>query len=392
MFRKSLFWLHLVAGVVAGVVILVMSVTGFLLMYERQIVAFAERDTFTSAAPGTVRLTPEELLAKQKEGAPLPASITLRAEEGAPVSFSYGREKTVFINPYTGADLGEGTQLRVFFHEVTDWHRWLANRDIGKPLTGVSNAAFLFLAISGIYLWWPRKWKWSSIKSTVFFKQTHTSKARNFNWHNVVGIWSAPVLIILTATGMVFSYQWANNLVYTLTGTEAPAPRGGGGGPGGPGGGGGGRRQGPPESTIPAIGLSPFFATIKEKAPNWESITLTLPSKQAKAVSVSFATAIDPHPYARNSATLKANDASVDKWEDYASQNAGRKARSWVRGLHTGEAFGLLGQTIAGLASAGGALLVWTGLALSWNRFFGKKRKPSLEKGNLQEAPSRTLP
>ncbi|MBP6703938.1 MAG: PepSY domain-containing protein, partial [Vicinamibacteria bacterium] len=55
--------------------------------------------------------------------------------------------------------------------------------------------------------------------------------------------------------------------------------------------------------------------------------------------------------------------------ETYASQNAGRKLRSWARWVHTGEAFGVAGQTIAGLASAIAVILAWTGVALSWRRF-----------------------
>lgn len=35
----------------------------------------------------------------------------------------------------------------------------------------------------------------------------------------------------------------------------------------------------------------------------------------------------------------------------------------------SGEVAGLFGQTIAALASAAAALLVWTGLALAWRRF-----------------------
>ncbi len=40
----------------------------------------------------------------------------------------------------------------------------------------------------------------------------------------------------------------------------------------------------------------------------------------------------------------------------------------WPRG----EALGIAGQTVAGLGSAGAALLVFTGLSLSWRRFFGR--------------------
>jgi uncharacterized iron-regulated membrane protein len=40
-----------------------------------------------------------------------------------------------------------------------------------------------------------------------------------------------------------------------------------------------------------------------------------------------------------------------------------------VRPVHTGEAGGVIGQTLAGIASLAGVVLVWTGLALTWRRF-----------------------
>lgn len=407
MFRKCLFWLHLVAGLLTGVVILIMSVTGALLTYERQMIAYAERSLHAQPAPGQARLTPDELLATRKEGSPLPASITLPLEEGAPASISFGRGNNLFLNPYTGEELGKGHKIRDFFREVTAWHRWLANRDIGKPFTGVSNLAFLFLAISGLYLWWPKRLRWKNLKPILLFNRGLRGKARDFNWHNVIGFWTAPVLIILTATGAVFSYPWANRLVYTLAGSEAPAPGGGPGGPARPavqnskgegkapgrnekrqagrspsGGGGGG---GSPAASLPEIGLNPFFEAAKAQAPNWSAITVTLPSQGAKSVTASIEESTAVHPYARSSATFNAIDASLEKWEPFEKLDAGRRARSWVRALHTGEAGGIIGQTIAGLASAGGAFLVYTGFALSWRRFFGKKSKQAKENRKTEE-------
>jgi len=39
-----------------------------------------------------------------------------------------------------------------------------------------------------------------------------------------------------------------------------------------------------------------------------------------------------------------------------------------VRGVHTGEALGPLGQVVAALACLAGVMLVWTGIALAWRR------------------------
>lgn len=50
------------------------------------------------------------------------------------------------------------------------------------------------------------------------------------------------------------------------------------------------------------------------------------------------------------------------------------EGRAAARALHTGEAFGFAGQTVAGLASLGGCFLVWTGLAMAWRRFRSWRR------------------
>jgi uncharacterized iron-regulated membrane protein len=39
-----------------------------------------------------------------------------------------------------------------------------------------------------------------------------------------------------------------------------------------------------------------------------------------------------------------------------------------VRFLHTGEALGIVGQTVAGLVSFTSVIMVWTGIALAWRR------------------------
>jgi uncharacterized iron-regulated membrane protein len=76
----------------------------------------------------------------------------------------------------------------------------------------------------------------------------------------------------------------------------------------------------------------------------------------------------DWHPAPRSQLTLDASTAAVVSWEPFAAQNLGRRLRSWVRPLHTGEAAGVVGQAVAGLASTGGAFLVYTGIALVWRR------------------------
>ncbi len=229
--RKFIFWLHLAAGVVAGSVIFVMSVTGVLLAFERQIVAFAERHTRTVQPPTSdaPRLGLDALVSKARESLPegLPTNVTLSAHPTTAALISFGREQVVLVDPYTGAVLGEGsTTLRGFFRVVTDWHRWLGtqgeSREIGRAVTGACNAAFVVLVVSGFYLWWPRRWTRVALKTVTVPSLKLHGKPRDWNWHNAVGFWSAPALFCIALTGVVMSYQWANNLIYSLTGSEPP--------------------------------------------------------------------------------------------------------------------------------------------------------------------------
>ena len=68
--RTLLFWTHLVSGVTAGSIVLVMSATGVLLTYEKQIVAWSERD-YRAAPPSAdaLRLPIDELVARVVGGA-----------------------------------------------------------------------------------------------------------------------------------------------------------------------------------------------------------------------------------------------------------------------------------------------------------------------------------
>ena len=224
--HRAIFWLHLLTGTLAGLVILVMSVTGVLLAFEPQIVDYAERDfrRVTPPTPDGGRLPMDTILAKAEAARPAirPTAVVSWSEPGATVRVAFGRDDGVFVNPYTGELLGSGSRVHDAMHVIEDWHRWLGSRDVGRPYTGACNLAFLGLAISGLYLWWPRRWTRHVLRGSTLFDGSLRGRARDWNWHNVIGFWCAPVLIVLTVTGAVMSYQWANDLLYRLTGNEPP--------------------------------------------------------------------------------------------------------------------------------------------------------------------------
>ncbi|MBA3694344.1 MAG: PepSY domain-containing protein [Acidobacteria bacterium] len=281
----------------------------------------------------------------------------------ASATVTLGREGQVFINPYTGAIIGEGAKgWRGFFRVVEDAHRWLAlsggRRNVGKSINDAANLLFLFLAISGVYIWLPRRLNWKHFKAATVFRSKVKGKARDFNWHTVIGFWTSLVLIILTLTGVVISYQWAGNLVYTLTGNEVPQ-----------------QQQAPPN--VPNQQAEQLFVlpenlndlwTKAETHTPYKTISLRLPIAKDAAI-FTIEEGIYWNIFARSTLTIDAKTAEVAKWEAYGEQNLGRQLRSWIRFTHTGETGGIVGQFIGFAACVGGAFLVWTGISLALRRF-----------------------
>src|SRR6478735_7374290 len=277
--HRILFWAHLCCGVAAGLFILSMSATGVLLTYEHQMVERAERHNHVTAAPGQQRLSADALAdaAKAAAGTGQRLSLVFNSDPTAPVAVSAGRGTVALLDPYSGAtivDASAGT--RGFFRAVENWHRWLgANaRSTRVNLQDYANLLFLFITISGLYLWLPAVWRWRTVRGLLLFQRRYiNSKVRDFNWHHVFGAWMLVPLFLIALSGVVMSFPWANNLVYAAFGEKAPQRGvGGGSGPGAAGGPGDSRPEGPPEVTSRQKLLEAATARIE----NWQRITIPL--------------------------------------------------------------------------------------------------------------------
>jgi uncharacterized iron-regulated membrane protein len=418
-FRSVLFWTHLVCGLVAGTSIGIMCFTGATLAFENELVSWAERDARRVEVPaGAQRLPIDELQKKFRVAQPeaRPSGIAISHDPRDAVVFQLGRDGAFYANPYTGeVRTPASTKVHDFLHLMEDWHRVLAlggdHRPIGKAINGACNLAFFGLAVTGLYIWMPRSWSWRSVRAVALFKGGLSGKARDFNWHNVIGLWSAPVLIVLTLTAVPMSYRWGTNLIFRLAGEEVPAQvQPGMNGMAGP------VVEVPkPEPGTRPLSQEALIAAIQAQFPRWELLTMRTgggprgpggapraanqnpesrpatssersarpdgerPRGEGRTPQAVTVTVKEPGSWPRTATTtvsLNPYTGEVLKHEDYADLPTSRQIRSWTRFLHTGQALGLVGQLVAGLACLGGCVLVYTGFALAWRRFFGKRPGP----------------
>lgn len=363
---------------IAGLVILNMCVTGVLLAYERQLTRWADTRGYkvSRPTPDAARLPVETLLARVRGSQPpAPSGVTLYSDAASPAVVAFPGGRTLFVNPYTGEAFGEGSQgTRAFFRAVTNWHRWLGasgeSRAAGRAVTGASNLLFLFIVSSGFYLWWPRRWTRNSLRAVTWFRRGQRGRARDFNWHNVIGFWCVLPLFVVVLSAVVISYTWASNLIFRVVGEEPPAqlqrpaPAGGAG-----------QQQG--ANAVPLEGLDALLSRAERQVEGWRSINVQLPQKPDAPVAFTIDRGNGGQPHLRSQLALDRATGEVVRWEPAANNSPGRRLRSWLRFAHTGEVYGLAGQTVAGLVSLGGAFLVYTGLSLAWRRFYSWRGRRS---------------
>lgn len=382
-------------GVVAGLVIMLMSVTGVLLGFERQMIAGIDGVPTVQAPPNASRLSLDDLLQQNAVRTEDVASVAIRVQADEPVRVRFrDRERAqLLLDPYRGDTVlapvdGKG---QAFFSGLRRWHRWMGAtggelRTQLRAVTGAANLIFLLIVLSGIWLWWPTSWRWRSLRNVVWFRRGLRPKARDFNWHNTIGFWSAIPLALVVASGVFISYSWPEVWLDAVLGETAPVAT-----------------ASVPTPliavstsqtallnsaasdlaaadlasvdsasavlSVPRASLDALAQAAMAAEPDWSLLTISLPEPDESSVSIAVAGGNTYRPDRKTTLITDANTAAVLENRDYASLSTARQIRAWVRFGHTGEVFGLMGQLLATIVTAAGAVLVWTGIALSWRRF-----------------------
>lgn len=357
-FRKFLLCIHLVAGLLAALLLLALGLSGAILVFENEIDASLNA-RLDRIQPAGERLPLNALVEKVEQAHPgakvsmlvLPVEddgtdrVMLRpAPDGAPAFLA--------VNPFTGEELGDLAGANHFTSKVHQFHTNLLLGAKGKLITSAGSILLLLLASTGLVLWWPRKiWK---------LRRGAPLSRMNFDLHNTIGLWSSVFLLIFGTTGLVI--HWDNELAryvnrITRAPEAAPAPK---------------RPAPPPRGFVP---LSPDQAmNAALKAVPGAKVTTIMGLGMPGPVRVTMKYPEDATPAGRTNLTLDPVTGEVLSLETSRTGPWGvRIVKLWNREIHTGDIFGLPTRILACVVSLLLPLLAITGPCIWLSRLLKKR-------------------
>ncbi len=350
--RTLFLTLHRWLGLASGAIVAILCLSGTLLALQGPVESWVNRDVL-HVSPQGQKMALETLVPQVVEGAKKPfTALVLMPGETDALQFMQGRQIT-YVNPYTGEVLGGfNPVVSGAFFWVFRLHRWLLlETPIGRPITGAATVIFLFVLLSGLLIWWPKRM--SGLKRALTMRPKVNWKGRNYDLHVVLGFYSLIPLAIMGASALYWSYNPAfKQVVYAVLDGSAPPVTAPESKPPA-------RRDAPPVTALP---YSRLVAQTHAAYPYRGPIRLTFPAKADQPVEVAKThapTAISL-PYV-DRLKLDARTGALVTREPFAEKTRAEKLLSLIKHIHLGTVYGGLSLTLYVLACLIGTSLPITG-------------------------------
>lgn len=384
LFTKINKWLHLWLGLISGIIVLIVCLTGCIWVFNEEITGLLEPETKVEKQDKPV-LRPSQLSAIAAKLYPGKVISYAQYQQGRAINVFLkqpnekgrrGGGTTLKIHPYTGEVLK--TEVRKkgetdFFRFVLNGHRFLwMPYAIGRPIVNYGTMIFVVLLITGLIWWYPKKWNKSTRDKSFKIKWGASFKRVNLDLHNVLGFYSLIFLLAIALTGMVYGINWySEGLYWVTTGGEKMA----------------GFRDLKSDTLQVKKGYSPeqsmdiAWTKVIAKHPKsqgfYYSYLDTAEKKSTIGITV-YPTAgqfYNSQGYTYDQHSLKELKRKDIYSTPYVNAGFGGKLRKMNYDIHVGSILGFPGKVLAFLCSLIGASLPITGFLIWYGRKFKKKRK-----------------
>ena len=373
-FKRIIGQIHLWLGLLSGLVVLILGITGCIYAFEEELQSWLYADKLYVKPPDTPRKPLEECLATAQatlgKEMPIQRTTVSNDPEYAYVFYYYAPQENpkgpwywseikhnlaVYVNPYTAKVIA--VQDRTFgFFNVVLWLHWslLLKNAIGQPIVGVATLMFVVLLISGLVLWWPHNKKARKMRTWFRWKPTTKWKRKNYDLHSILGFYSLFLVIFIALTGLMWAFDWfSSGVEWIANGGE------------------------PTEQYVPTLSdttqmasaspLATIHRSLQETYPQAKQFYINFPQDKKGAYGIYVDTG-DPTKIKNDYLYFDQYTAREIARETWADKSGGDKVHALKYNIHVGAIGGLPGKVIAFFLSLFSASLPVTGFIIWYSR------------------------
>lgn len=354
-FKNTIRQIHLWLGLASGLIVFIVSITGFLYVFEEEIRDFSHQEYLHVPVQQKPFIGLKTILENYEHLEPKKKITALkinREEPNAAVEISTKKKKTYYFNPYDGTLIKE--QGSDWLNTVLEIHRNLLLGDFGEFIQGWSVVIFITMLLTGLILWFPNQRR--LIKQSLTIKWSGSFKRVNFDLHQVLGFYASIFLLLIAFSGTYFKYDTVKKTVSLVTGSKL--------------------RKGDEvisnqkiDSTTIPVRYNAIYENANSKYPGATSVSFSIRKTGELRLRMTY-----PNNWARNQNTIffDGKTGQMLRTKLYKDNNAADVYEASNHDLHTGVFFGLAGKIIWSLVSLISASLPITGFIIWWKK--GKKK------------------
>ena len=360
-FKKNIGFLHLWLGLSSGLIVFIVALTGSILVFEDEIDAFVNPEFYQVSTIGTKKLPVDvyvNAIQKKYKITQLDRIQTYEDPQRTVIVSGPDADKNdqIFsVDPYTGNILARVSEKSRFFSVVLDLHRHLILGEVGKFITGCSCIIFVFMLTSGIILWWPKKIK--NLKQRLTVKWSASFKRVNWDFHSVFGFYAFSILLIISLTGLTWSFKWFESGIYLLADGTAKKPS---------------AKVENPTKIDPKLDKTYFYQNMFSNSDSlykYKGDTqIRIPSDTINSIMVIKLNLEKSIPNISSIAYFDKYTGELLKIKPYESFSRGDKVRRLIYPIHTGSIFGYPTKILAFLVCLFAVTLPITGFLIWWGR------------------------
>ena len=233
---RSIWRVHFYAGMFAIPFLLLMALTGLVILYTQPLRDYTQSELRTVTPVGEwVSFDTQEQAVEARFPNSSVVSMTTPTDREHSTIFGLDNGVEVFVDPYTAEVLGRANpdggivglsnrlhgSLNNFERMISLptvsalWDDGPVMRDyvIGDLILEVLGVWTLVLAITGMFLWWPRK-SVNRVRQGRGWLRIRLAKQGRARWrdlHAVSGVVLFPILVVTLISGLAWSTYWSQN-------------------------------------------------------------------------------------------------------------------------------------------------------------------------------------